>query len=156
MSDLHASAPGQVVVDLIDLRRLRAPLLASLDAAEAALIDYGRDKQRREPLLHCLWAAHHITTALGALQLYKAEMLALEMQRGFLRLLRADVVAERRNLEMGGFMRAIKTLPRLLGSRRTGAVGHRPRPGALRERPAPLGGRAAAPCSSVFSPAICA
>lgn len=114
MSDSHASAPGQVVVDLIDLRRLRAPLLASLDAAEAALIDYGRDKQRREPLLHCLWAAHHISTALGALQLYKAEMLALEMQRGFLRLLRADVVAERRNLEMGGLMRAIKTLPAYL------------------------------------------
>ncbi len=113
MSEQQANTARQGI-DRVDLRRLREPLQTSLDAAEAALIDYSRDIQRREPLLHCLWSVHHITAALGALRLHKAEMLALEMERGFLRLLRGDVVAERRNLVMGGLMRAIKTLPAYL------------------------------------------
>ena len=113
MSKQQANTARQGI-DRVDLRRLREPLQTSLDAAEAALIDYSRDIQRREPLLHCLWSVHHITAALGALRLHKAEMLALEMERGFLRLLRGDVVAERRNLVMGGLMRAIKTLPAYL------------------------------------------
>ena len=114
MSELQPNASPRQGIDLIDLRRLRPRLQGSLDAAEAALIDYSRDIQRREPLLHCLWSVHHITAALGSLRLHKAEMLALEMERGFLRLLRGDVVAERRNLVMGGLMRAIKTLPAYL------------------------------------------
>ncbi|MCR9185401.1 MAG: Hpt domain-containing protein [Halieaceae bacterium] len=113
MSEQQANTARQGI-DRVDLRRLREPLQTSLDAAEAALIDFSRDIQRREPLLHCLWSVHHITAALGALRLHKAEMLALEMERGFLRLLRGDVVAERRNLVMGGLMRAIKTLPAYL------------------------------------------
>ncbi len=101
-------------VDIIGLRSLLPPLLASIDQVEAALVEYSRDTSRKQPLLECLWEVHHITAALAAIRLHKAEMLALEMERGFLRLLREQVVAERRNLTMGGLMRAIKTLPAYL------------------------------------------
>lgn len=101
-------------VDVIGLRSLLQPLLSSIDQVEAGLIEYSRDTAHQRPLLECLWAVHHITAALGTLRLHKAEMLALEMERGFLRLLREQVVAERRTLTMGGLMRAIKTLPAYL------------------------------------------
>lgn len=101
-------------IDIIGLRSLLRPLLASIDQVEAGLIEYSRNTARKQPLLESLWAVHHITAALGTLSLHKAEMLALEMERGFLRLLREQVVAERRNLTMGGLMRAIKTLPAYL------------------------------------------
>jgi HPt (histidine-containing phosphotransfer) domain-containing protein len=101
-------------VDVLGLRSLLQPLLASIDQVEAGLIDYSRDTARQRPLLECLWAVHHITAALGTLRLHKAEMLALEMERGFLRLLREELAAERRTLIMGGLMRAIKTLPAYL------------------------------------------
>ena len=101
-------------VDVIGLRSLLQPLLASIDQLEAGLIDYSRETARQRPLLECLWAVHHITAALGTLRLHKAEMLALEMERGFLRLLREQLAVERRTLIMGGLMRAIKTLPAYL------------------------------------------
>ncbi|MEQ9464837.1 MAG: Hpt domain-containing protein [Haliea sp.] len=106
--------PGTRTIDIIGLRSLLRPLLASIDQVEAGLIEYSRDTSRKQPLLEGLWALHHITAGLAAVRLHKAEMLALEMERGFLRLLREQVVAERRNLTMGGLMRAIKTLPAYL------------------------------------------
>ncbi|MDO8860085.1 Hpt domain-containing protein [Haliea sp. E1-2-M8] len=114
MSRQLAARPEAGSIDVIGLRSLLRPLLASLDQVEAGLIAYSRETACRQPLLESLWAVHHITAALGTLRLHKAEMLALEMERGFLRLLREQVVAERRNLTMGGLMRAIKTLPAYL------------------------------------------
>lgn len=105
---------GARTIDIIGLRSLLPSLLGSIDQLEAGLVEYSRDTSRKQALLECLWAVHHITAGLAAVRLHKAEMLALEMERGFLRLLREQVVAERRNLTMGGLMRAIKTLPAYL------------------------------------------
>lgn len=101
-------------IDVIGVRSLLPPLLASMSRVEAGLVEYSRDTAHQRPLLECLWALHHITAALGTLRLHKAEVLALEMERGLQRLLREQVVAERRTLTMGGLMRAIKTLPAYL------------------------------------------
>lgn len=114
MSERVVARPGAGSIDIIGLRSLLQPLLASMDQVESGLVAFSRDTAGKQPLLECLWAVHHITAALGALRLHKAEMLALELERGFLRLLREQVVAERRNLTMGGLMRAIKTLPAYL------------------------------------------
>lgn len=114
MSEQLPSRPAAGSIDIIGLRSLLPPLLVSIEQVEAGLIGYSRDTTGKQPLLESLWAVHHITAALGALRLHKAEMLALELERGFLRLLREQVVAERRNLTMGGLMRAIKTLPAYL------------------------------------------
>ncbi len=114
MSEQLPVRPRVGSIDIIGLRSLLPSLLASINQVEACLVEYSRDNARRQSLLESLWAVHHITAALGTLRLHKAEMLALEMERGFLRLLREQVVAERRNLTMGGLMRAIKTLPAYL------------------------------------------
>lgn len=114
MSEPLPARPEAGSIDIIGLRSLLQPLLASMEQVEAGLVGYSRDTAGKQPLLECLWAVHHITAALGTLRLHKAEMLALEMERGFLRLLREQVVAERRNLTMGGLMRAIRTLPAYL------------------------------------------
>ncbi|HEY7776089.1 MAG TPA: hypothetical protein VIC02_06065, partial [Kineobactrum sp.] len=75
---------------------------------------YSRHPDQAQALVLCLWAVNHITAALRPLQLHKAELLSLEMERSLHRLYHGKVLAERRNLTLGGLMRAIKVLPAYL------------------------------------------
>ncbi|PLW84407.1 hypothetical protein CWI75_03450 [Kineobactrum sediminis] len=99
---------------MVALDSVLAPLAERIEQAEAALIEYSRHPDHKQQLVLCLWAVHHITAAVQPLRLYKAELLSLEMERGLHRLYHDKVVAERRNLTLGGLMRAIKVFPAYL------------------------------------------
>ncbi len=101
-------------IDTVALGWVRAPLARQIVNAEAALVEYSRDTGHKKSLLQCLWALHHITATVRMLGLNKAEMLTLEMERGLQRLYQEKVLAERRNLTMGGLMRALRILPAYL------------------------------------------
>jgi hypothetical protein len=89
-------------------------MVTQTDAAEAALVEYGRDPSQKQALLRCMWSVHQITSTLRALGMRKAEMLTLEMERSLNYLYKDKVVGERRKLAMGGLMQALKIIPAYL------------------------------------------
>ena len=134
--------------DIVSLKWVIGLMNNQAENAEAALVEYSKDPNQKKPLLQCMWAVHQITSTLRALGIRKAEMLAIEMERGLNFLYKDRVVGERRKLTMGGLMQALKVLPAYLAHVQTARedtgrgleqyvndlrrwVGERPRPQAF-------------------------
>ncbi|MEH6634978.1 MAG: Hpt domain-containing protein [Halioglobus sp.] len=100
--------------DIVSLKWVIGLMNKQAENAEAALVDYGKDPTKKQPLLQCMWAVHQITSTLRALGMKKAEMLTLEMERSLNFLYKDKVVGERRKLTMGGLMQALKVIPAYL------------------------------------------
>ena len=100
--------------DIVSLKWVIGLMNKQAENAEAALVEYGNDPRRKQPLLQCMWAVHQITSTLRALGMKKAEMLTLEMERSLNFLYKDKVVGERRKLTMGGLMQALKVIPAYL------------------------------------------
>jgi hypothetical protein len=100
--------------DIVSLKWVIGLINVQADAAETALVDYGKDPSQKQALLRCMWSVHQITSTLRALGMRRAEMLTLEMERSLNFLYKDKVVGERRKLAMGGLMQALKIIPAYL------------------------------------------
>ncbi len=100
--------------DIVSLKWVIGLMNKQAENAESALVEYSQDTSQKKQLLQCMWAVHQITSTLRALGIKKAEILAIEMERGLNFLYKDRVVGERRKLTMGGLMQALKVLPAYL------------------------------------------
>ena len=100
--------------DIVSLKWVIGLINAQADAAEAALVEYGRDPEQKQALLRCMWSVHQITSTFRALGMRKAEMLTLEMERSLNFLYKGKILPDRSKLTMGGLMQGLKIIPAYL------------------------------------------
>jgi len=100
--------------DIVSLKWVVGLINSQTDAAEAALVEYGRDPEQKQALLRCMWSIHQVTSTFRALGMRKAEMLTLEMERSLNFLYKGKIPADRSRLTMGGLMQGMKIIPAYL------------------------------------------
>jgi hypothetical protein len=100
--------------DIVSLKWVIGLIKSQADAAEASLVEFGKDPEQKQALLRCMWSVHQITSTFKALGMRKAEMLTLEMERSLNFLYKGRIPADRQNLTLGGLMQALKIIPAYL------------------------------------------